>query len=231
MAKTTERTASNAAALLAQLPMFGGTPRAQLAVLARHAEALQFPPGSVVARRGERLPGLMVVRYGLVKLTLKGEAERVLRLAGAGETFGEAALFLDQPLPVDVTAVADTALLVVPGAALLALFDSDARFARGLLASVCHRLQALVADFEAATAHGARERLAAYLGSLGADTACLPAPKSVIASRLGMTKETLSRLLRAFIDEGLIAVANREVTLLDRARLADAARASASSRA
>ncbi|HEX7221574.1 MAG TPA: Crp/Fnr family transcriptional regulator [Burkholderiales bacterium] len=232
MAKITERIApSGNAALLARLPMFAGTPRAQLAALARHAETRHAAPGSLIARRGARLPGLMIVHYGLVKLTLKGEAERVLRLAGAGETFGEAALFLDEPLPVDVTAVADTGLVVVPAAPLLELFDGNPRFARGLLASVCHRLQALVADFEAATAHGARERLAAYLGSLGADTACLPAPKSVIASRLGMTKETLSRLLRAFIDEGLIAVANREVRLLDRARLADAARASASSRA
>lgn len=224
-------TPSAAEALLARLPMFAGTPRTLLGVLARHAETRHAAPGSVVARRGERLPGLMVVRYGLVKLTLQGEAERVLRLAGAGETFGEAALFLGQPLPIDVAAVAETELVVVPGAPLLELFDSDPRFARGLLASVCHRLQAIVADFESATAHGARERLAAYLGSLGADTACLPAPKSVIAARLGMTKETLSRLLRAFIDEGLIAVANREVRLLDRARLADAARASASSRA
>ena len=211
--------------------MFRSTPRPQLGALARQAEARHADPGGVVARRGERLPGLMVVRHGLVKLTLGGDAERVLRLVGAGETFGEAALFLDQPLPVDATAVAESALLVVPAGPLLALFEADPRFARALLASVCQRLQALVADFEAATAHGARERLAAYLGSLGSDTAWLPAPKGVIASRLGMTKETLSRLLRAFINEGLIAVANREVRLLDRARLADAARDSTSSEA
>jgi CRP-like cAMP-binding protein len=210
--------------------MFGRTPRPQLAELARRSQSLQAAPGSVVARRGERLPGLMIVHYGLVKIALKGDAGRVMRLVGAGETFGEAALFLDQPLPVEVTAVADTALLIVPAQPLLALFDQDPRFARGLLASVCLRLQSIVADFEAATVHGARERLAAYLGSLGEDTAQLPAPKQVIASRLGMTKETLSRLLRAFMQEGLIEVANREVRLLDRARLAALARASTLSR-
>ena len=218
-----------AAALLAQLPMFHRTPRPQLAELARQALARQAPQGSTIAQRGERLPGLMVVRYGLVKLALKGDSERVLRLVGAGQTFGEAALFLDQALPVDVTALADTALLIVPAAPLLALFDSDPRFARGLLASLCQRLHMMVVDFEAATVHGARERLASYIGSLAspgpvAETAQLPAAKAVIASRLGMTKETLSRLLRAFMDEGLIAVANREITLLDRARLDAAAR-------
>jgi CRP/FNR family transcriptional regulator len=210
--------------------MFRRTARPQLAELARCALARHAPAGSAVARRGERLPGLMIVREGLVKISLGGDADRVLRLAGSGETFGEAALFLEQALPVDVTAVADTELVIVPAEPLLALFESDPRFARGLLASLCQRLQAMVAEFEAATVHGARERLAAYLGSLGRDTAVLPAPKSVIASHLGMTKETLSRLLRAFMNEGLIEVTKREVRLLDRARLADVARASASSR-
>lgn len=210
--------------------MFRSTPRALLAELTRGALARQAPAGSAIARRGERVPGLMVVQHGLVKLSLKGESERVLRLVGAGETFGEAPLFLDQALQVDVTAVTDTALLIVPAEPLLSLFDRDPRFARGLLASVCQRLQTMVADFEAASVHGAGERLAGYIGSLGKDTACLPAPKAVIASRLGMTKETLSRLLRTFIDQGLISVTKREIRVLDRARLSAVAQASASSR-
>ena len=221
--------AAAASALLARLPMFQRVGRPHLAALAAGARSVKADPGDVVARRGELLPGLMVVRYGLVKLSLQGDTERILRLVGHGETFGEAALFLERPLPVDATAIAETSLLVVPAAPLLALLDSDASFARGLLASLCQRLQMVVADFEAATVHGARERLAAYLGSLaapGAASAQLPAAKGVIASRLGMTKETLSRLLRAFMDEGLIAVRRSEIRLLDRERLSAAARGS-----
>jgi CRP-like cAMP-binding protein len=210
--------------------MFRGTPRERVAALARHALARQASAGSAIVRRGERVPGLMVVREGLAKLVLKGESERVLGLVGGGETFGEAALFLGEPLPIDAVAVTDTSLLVVPPGLLLALFDREPRFARQLLATLCQRLQAMVADFESATLHDAGERLAAYLGSLGDETVCLPAPKALIASRLGMTKETLSRLLRAFMDQGLISVAKREIKLLDRARLSAAARSSAWSR-
>ena len=210
--------------------MFRGIARSQLATLARVALARQVPAGAVVLRRGERAPGLMLVQSGLLKISLKGDSERVLRLVGAADSFAEAPLLLNQPLQVDVTAVADTALVIVPAEPLLALFDHDPRFARGLLLALCRRLQSLVADFEAATVHDAGERLAAYLDSLGKDTACLPAPKAVIASRLGMTKETLSRLLRTFMDQGLIAVAKREIRILDRARLSAAARSSASSR-
>jgi CRP/FNR family transcriptional regulator, dissimilatory nitrate respiration regulator len=210
--------------------MFRGTPRERLAALARQAFVMQAPAGSAIVRRGERVPGLVVVAEGLAKLALKGESERVLRFAGPGETFGEAALVLGEPLPIDAVAVTDTSLVVVPTVPLLALFDRDRRFARELLATLCQRLQAMIADFESATLHDAGERLAAYLGSLGEQTVCLPAPKAVIASRLGMTKETLSRLLRTFMDRGLIEVAKREIRILDRARLSAAARSSASSR-
>lgn len=209
--------------------MFRSTPRPRLAELARHAEFRQYRGGSVIARQGECLPGLMVIRYGLAKLSFRRGPERVLRLAGPGETFGEAALFLALPLPVDVTALGETGLCIVPAAPVLALFDTEPAFARALLAGVCRKLRSVVADFEAMNAQDARQRLAAYLASLGESTASLPAAKSVIAARLGMTKETLSRLLRGFIDEGLIAVAKREIQLLDRTRLSDAARASASS--
>lgn len=222
-------TASGATALLAQLAMFRGVPRQRVADLARQALVRQFRAGGVIARRGECLPGLMTVRYGLAKLSFHSGPERVLRLVGPGETFGEAALFLGQPLPVDVVALADTGLLVVPAAPLLSLFDGDPRFARELLASVCRRLRSVVADFESASAYDARARLAAYLASLGEGGASLPAPKQVIAARLGMSKETLSRLLRDFIDEGLIAVVKREIRLLDRPRLSAVGQASASS--
>lgn len=214
------------AALLAQVPMFRRVARARLGELALAARTLHAAAGEHVIRRGSALPGLMVVRHGLVKLSVTGDAERVLRLVGAGDTFGEEALFLEQPLPLDATAVAETSLVAVPAQPLLRLFERDRRFARALMASLCQRLRMLVADFEALTVHGARERVAAYLESLAAagGTAHLPAPKTVIAARLGMTKETLSRLLRAFIDEGLIAVAGRDITLIDRGRLGAAAR-------
>jgi CRP-like cAMP-binding protein len=129
---------------------------------------------------------------------------------------------------VDAVALVDTMLAAVPAADLFSLIDADPRFARALLASLSQRMQALVSDFEAATLHGAEERLAAYLESLAPPgpqpcTVRLPAAKTVIASRLGMTKETLSRLLHELAQAGLIRVQKAEIALLDRARLRRAA--------
>ena len=215
---------------LGNLPMFRHTPVAKLEALARQSRALHVQRGTAVARRSEPAPGLMVVVYGLVSLSLKGgEHEKVLRLVGAGDTFGEAVLFLDKPMPLDATALADTLVVIVPAAPLLALIQSDSSFALGMLASLSQRLHELVTDFEATTQHGALERLAAYLESLAVPgiepaTASLPATKTIIAARLGITKETLSRLLRQLAEQGVIRLARRDVVLLDRSRLSAVAR-------
>jgi len=215
-----------AAGVIARLPLFQQVSPQHLTELVRHARALFFRRGQTVARRGEPVPGLLAVAYGMVKLTLRGATgvERVLRLVGPSQTFGEVVLFLQRPLPLDAVAVVDSRLVLVPAAPLLALLERDPHFARGLVASLCQRMHALVCDFEATTMHGAAERLAAYLESLAAsrETTCvtLPAAKKLIAAQLGMTKETFSRALHALAQAGLLSVAGREVVLLDRARLA-----------
>jgi CRP-like cAMP-binding protein len=49
----------------------------------------------------------------------------------------------------------------------------------------------------------------------------LPVSKTVVAGILGVKKETLSRLLRDLSERRLIAVSRRDITILDRAQLAD----------
>ena len=215
-----------AAGVIAKLPLFQQVSRQHLAEVVRHARTLYFRRGQTVARRGEPVPGLFAVAYGMVKLTLRGASstERVLRLVGPSQTFGEVVLFLQKPLPLDAVAVVDTRLVLVPAAPLLALTDRDPHFARSLVASLCQRMHALVCDFEATTMHGATERLAAYLESLAASPEAsgvtLPAAKKLVAARLGMTKETFSRALHELAQAGLLAVKGREVVLIDRAGLA-----------
>jgi CRP-like cAMP-binding protein len=113
---------------------------------------------------------------------------------------------------------------VVPIHALHALIDCDQRFARAMIANLSEHLHGLVAELEATSLHSGLQRLAAYLDSLaglGDAQPCvhLPATKTIIAAHLGITKETLSRLLRDLMRRGLVAVAKRDVTLLDRAQI------------
>ena len=217
--------------MIANLPMFRLAERRHVAELARHARTLQVARGQFVCRRGERLEGFFAVAYGMVKLALRGEGgdEKVLRLAGPGETFGEAVMYLDRPGRVDGVALADSLLVFMPATPVLALLAHDPGFARGLLASISLRMYGLVSDLESESLHQGLQRVATYLGSLAEAGAPappvvrLPATKTVIAARLGVTKETFSRLLRELGAMGLIQVRKREITLLDASRLGEVA--------
>ena len=217
--------------VIANLPLFKHSSKPHLTELARHARTQHVSRGTLIVHRGDKLQGLLAVAYGMVKLSLRGDAgeEKVIRLVGPGEVFGEPAAFLETPMPLDAIALGDTLLVILPAGPVNTLIEREPQFARSMIASLSARMNAMVADMEATSLHGALERVAAYLDSLadgGAPTPVtvrLPATKTVIAARLGVTKETFSRLLRELAQRGLVRIAKREITLLDRAELVQVA--------
>ena len=212
--------------MIANLPIFRQAVRVNLAQLAQTARPRELRRGETVCRRGEHIDGVFALAYGLVKLTFgREDEEKVLRLVGPGETFGEEAVFLDRPSPVEASALADSMIITIPTASLLALIERDPRFARAMIGSLSLRMQGLVADVEAGALQSGMQRVAGYLDSL-AEPGCaqtivhLPATKTIVAARLGITKETFSRLLHELAEQKIVAVCKRDVELLDRTRLA-----------
>jgi CRP/FNR family transcriptional regulator len=215
--------------VIAHLELLAGVPPAQTALLARHAWVLRVPRAEFVQRRQERMPGLFALAYGSIKLALRSAegAERVVRLISARQVFGEASALLGRGAEYDAIALAESKLVVLPTAAVLELAERDSRFARNLMFALAHGKLELVAELESVTVRRGAQRLAAYLESLagpgngpGPTRVQLPVAKTMVASRLGIKKETLSRLLRQFVAQGVIEVARREIAILDRARLA-----------
>jgi len=185
-------------------------------------------------QRGTRVPGLLMVAYGTLKLVLRGSdgEERLIKLVSATQLFAEAAALLGKPCPYDAIALTECKLAVIPSAVVLGMMEQDARFASRFALVLAERNHELLADLESATIQRGAQRLATYLESLWAGDASLPysvslpVSKTLVAAQLGMKKETLSRLLRQFAVERLIAVSQREVKVLDAPRLAELARTS-----
>jgi CRP-like cAMP-binding protein len=208
--------------------LFRGAAPAQIATVAHQCRTLEVKRGDVLVPKGTLLPGVFAVALGTIKLALRqapGE-ERVVRLVQAAQCFGEPSALLGRAVPFQASAVTDCKLVVIPAAAIFALIERDPRCARDMLLAMAERSTELLAELESSSMRHGAQRLAAYLDSLvrpaegnGHCVARLPATKTLVASRLGMKKETLSRLLRSLADQGLIEVAQREIRILDRARL------------
>jgi len=218
--------------VVGNLTLFAGLPPTIQADVARQCRAFAVPRGTTFLARGALLPGIFALAYGSAKLALRApdHDERVLRLVSAGQTFGESAALLGRASSYDAIALAESKLIVIPAAQLLHLLERDVRFARQLVIALAAAKLELLSELEASTMRRGAQRLAHYLGSLAEPAAVpgrfvsrLPASKTLIASRLDMKKETLSRLLRSLAQQGVIEVRQREITILDRARLASIA--------
>lgn len=216
-------------AFLASLPLFNEIGPAELDAIAAGTTELHCRSGDVVFNRGDPCIGFHLVIYGQVKLALltPDGNEKVIEIVGPGGSFGEALMFLEKPYIVTAQVLADAFLLHVAKAAVFSELERTPSFARKMLAGLSRRLHGLINDVEAYSLQSGTQRVIGYLlrqtqQDRDDDASCvvtLPTSKANVASRLNVTPEHLSRILRQLTDEMLIAVEGRDVTILDVARL------------
>ena len=212
---------------LQNLPLFGALSTKELDRVSAGTTRVRAPAGTVLFRRGEPCSGLYLIVYGQVKLAFGGSegAEKVVEILGPGQSFGEPFLFLDEPHLAFAETLADSLLLVVSKAALFAEIDRNPRFARNMLTLLAERLHRRIADIEAYTLKSSAQRVVAYLlRDVPSDARSplevkLSAAKGVVASRLSITREHLSRVMHELVQAGLIEVRGRTIRILDPARL------------
>lgn len=221
----TRRPAEDDRKVLADFRLFRGVPDAHVARVMRGARVRQLAPREVYLKYGGRIAAMPFLLAGTVELSMKrGSVKRIFRIVSAGDSFCEAMVVARARSPFDVVALESSEVLAVPVERIEELADRDKTFARALRELLAERAIAALGDLDTGTLLS-RERLASYLASLAEKTgdgtwhAALPVTKTVLAARLGMKKETLSRVFRSLVDEGTITVAGRDVCIRDRARL------------
>lgn len=209
--------------VLSGLALFSALDPPARATIAAVAGVRRLRRGDVLFNRGDAALGFYVVVVGQIKLAFATAAgdEKIVELIDAGQSFGEAVMFMERPYPVLAAALADSTLLHIPREPIFTLLGQDPLFARRMLAGLSLRLHSLIQDVESYSLRSGVQRLVEFLlqNAEGIDeppaTVALPASKHVIASRLNLTPESYSRAQHRLIEEGLIAVDGRRITLRD----------------
>ncbi|WP_070989144.1 Crp/Fnr family transcriptional regulator [Halofilum ochraceum] len=196
--------------LVRRLPLFEGLESGMLERLLEPGRVVCPGRGDQLFARGQRAAWFYVVLVGWVKIfrtTAEGR-ESVVHVFTRGESFAEAAIFAGGDYPVSASAATPARLLAVPADPFLAILEEEPRVACNMLAAMSRHLRELVTALEQLQAHSASQRLATFLlGLVSSDHEAadlhLPIDKGLIAARLGMKPETLSRALAALREEGL----------------------------
>lgn len=213
---------------LSMLPLFQEMRAEELQRLAQGSRLRQFARGDHVFRTGEPCEEFHVTVSGQVKLFAISPAgqEKIIELVGPGNTFAEALMFMERPYIINAQALTDTLMLSVSREAVTREILNDPQFSMRMLAGLSRRLHGLVNDVQAYSLHSGVERVIGYLmrdlpedGGEAAASVVLPVSKASIASRLSMTPEYFSKVLRELEDKGLIEVDKREIRIPEPQRL------------
>jgi CRP/FNR family transcriptional regulator, dissimilatory nitrate respiration regulator len=170
--------------------------------LIESAAARTYARGEAIFLQGDSADFIGVVLDGWVKLfrIKPNGAEAVIGVFTRGNSFGEAPAVMQGTFPVSAAAVTDCRLLMVRAAPLIELMARNPVVTRAILAATLTHLHGLVHQIEQLKAQSGAQRLAEFLVSLtpvdaGSCTLTLPYDKSLVAARLGMQPESLSRAL------------------------------------
>ncbi len=219
---------ADTAALLARVPLFSQLSAPQLAKIAETTREKRLARGEMLFQKGDPAQGFFVVVFGQIKLVFPSPQgdEKVVDVVGPHQSFGEAVMFMDKPYPVFAESLNDCLLLHVRKDAVVELLESDPSFSRRMLAGLSMRLHSLIADVESYSLRSSVQRVIGYLLQQCRDEAgrdnvqiSLPISKQVIASRLNLTPETLSRVFHDLSEARLISVQGKQVTIPDLDRL------------
>lgn len=207
-----------------RLPLFAGVAVQSVDTLLRNAFLQRFPAHVELVRENEPADFLHVIVDGQVEVfAAYGERETTVAVIGPGQSFIVAAVVLDRIYLKSARTLAASRILLLPAEAVRDVFSSDARFARAIAEELALAYRAVVKEVKNQKLRSGLERLAnwllAYDRDLGSHGAFdLPYDKKILASRLGMAPEVLSRSF-ATLAEFDVHVAGRHVKLRDRSAL------------
>jgi CRP-like cAMP-binding protein len=210
---------------LRSLPIFEGL-RDQLAGrLIESCSVRPYRAGSIVVRAGEPLDGLHVVLRGIVDLNhTDGDGECGVLLLSAKDLLLPATTLFREPALVSARALTTTRVMVIEETAMRSVLAESNVFATNLMKAVSGQWRMAVRNILDLNCRSAAQRLGAFLlriADLQAGTgtaAVLPIPKRHLAVRLGMTAETLSRMLQVVANHGLY-LRGRTIIVRDRAAI------------
>lgn len=216
--------------LLATLPSFSALPQTQRERLARACRQIRIDKQRFLLHGGSAPTHYYHLLAGHLKRTGNSgqqTTEAVIELLFPGQALGFVELFAAQAHLADVIAVEPSLVLAMDGRVLLEIMQQNGPFMMRMMAELAQRQLEMENDLISSRSLMGSQRILDYLiqqaGGLNQTQTetrlLLPTSKQLIAARLGLTPETLSRGLRELTEQSLLIVDGKLILLQNTAIL------------
>lgn len=206
--------------LVSALPLLAPMDDEHRHTLLRGAFLQRFPVHVELIREGEPPDFLHVVAEGQIEVFSRyRDRETTVAVLGPGASFILAAVVLDRPYLKSARVLSPARILMIPAETVRQVFAQDAAFARALTQDLAQAYLGVVKELKNQKLRSSLERTAAWLVRFNAETGSLgsfdlPFDKKVLASRLGMAPEVLSRTFVTLKAYG-VKVSGPRITITD----------------
>lgn len=213
--------------LLRSAPVFREVSDSLLESLTGDATIQTLPKNTVLFRQGEIADFLYFILAGRVVLIGYSDTdeETVVEFFQAGDLFVAPAVILDLPLLMSVKVIDDeTRILRVNATRFRELLQTEQTLALAVSRELARHWRMLVRQIKDLKLRNTAQRVASYLLGLvdcdsGSVTLTLPGERRMVAARLGMTPESLSRAFLRLRELGVSGSQSPEVEIADIAAL------------
>lgn len=190
----------------------------EAAIAALHATVVVYPPDTIVSAPDSFTHALYFVVSGTLSVTREdGNAPVLLRMLGAGASFGAASLFgCGETYPTTVRSKTTVRILAITERALEMLFLREPRAALAHIRFLGERVRFLNERLNATTGRNVESKVSKYLlDTYGKDAFHSDLNMTQVARSLDIGRASLYRLLTRFSTDGAIEFAHGSVRILN----------------
>jgi CRP/FNR family cyclic AMP-dependent transcriptional regulator len=210
--------------MLKNIPLFADLDDAELEFLTRRAVTRQYPRNTIFMTEGDYSDSLYCILSGRAKVYLNDDEgkEVILNVQGPGEYFGELALLDSGPRSASVMALEKCRLLVISKADFEDFLANHAAAQKKIMLGMVKRLRALTENVRTLALLDVYGRVARVLLQLARPVGDVLVIKEElrqqdIASRVGSSREMVSRVLKDLRTGGYIEVdENRHIVIKEK---------------
>lgn len=206
-------------------PLLSALENKDIATLLEGAQVVSYLAPTLLFSQGDAADRFFIVLEGQVKLMALTEegAQTVVEVFEPCCSFAEAAMFASRRFPLSAEVAEGSRLIHIPAGTFLRRLADNKPQAFRMLATLSSWQRRLMQEIAEIKGKSPGQRLGSFLLSLtdveqGPARMHLPMKKAVIASRLGVTPESLSRAMARLKSVG-VERAGREIRVADVAQL------------
>jgi CRP-like cAMP-binding protein len=185
-----------------QLPLFANLPLDTVAQILERAENYAVERDDFLYQRGEPAEYFFILSSGRLILSFPGHKSRdtIIDIVNPYQCFAENAIFPGETYILDARALETSEVVAIPAKEFRRKLDHDYRLVEGLIASLCVRMRGMIDQLGELKGKTTAQRVGGFMLQLsdaknGAVVVRLPYEKRLLAGRLGMKPESLSRAL------------------------------------